>query len=353
MAILQKDRIILSITKQLNLQDKEIISKINDIIKNSNISNYENIKLLSKQIKEYLHSKNILIKHTQVLNTLSKALGYQNHHSLKSNLENLHNDNVSPVQIDMENDSNLKKLFAIKKDFINKFEIDQSCAGYFLNKSVEFHFRYNKYGVELRTKTQIEINKYLKSYGLKIHKDIIPISKIKYNNLQKIAFNILQHYQSFFNPIWYESGSYSPLLQDCYMLSYSDIKYNKNYLIVDGYFSDTYWNVINNFLDYILNFGILEDIAFFENCDYFFNYKEKYTINDIKDKLSLDLLKQERNQYIDEMEEIDNIKLYKIYDSKYNSMVQIANKIAYLIEMFSKVNQNYEKYYKLFRSQRV
>jgi len=437
MATLQKDGIMLSIPKQLNLKDKVIVSKINNIIENADITNYEDVKLLSKQIKEYLHSKNILIKHTQVLNTLSKALGYQNHHSLKSNLEKVDNT----IQIDIENDSNLKKLFIIKNEFITKFGIDVSYIAYFVHKGIEFEFIYHKYGAGSRTKKSIEINKYLKSYRLKLYRNTIPLCKIKSNNLQKVAFNILQQYQSFFTPYWYEPNTYSSRIvigeNDWYMLSYSNIKHINDLLIVDSCSSDLHWNVVNNFLDYIINFGTIKDIEFFEsclkrksysyggrmvmtlaevrrirswkkqqlllsivknkknsiretldsfkyqfdiqpymhpfivefedkenksikdiiieNCDYFFNYKKKYTINNIKNKLSLDLLKKDMYQYIDEMEEIDDddIELYKNYDSKYNSMVMIANKVEDLIDMFNEVNQNYEKYYQLLRSRSV
>ena len=69
------------------------------------------------------------------MNIISKALGYQNHHSLKSNLINLidiQKDNN--LRIDIENDSILKKIFLIKDEFINKFYIEQWHINHFIHK---------------------------------------------------------------------------------------------------------------------------------------------------------------------------------------------------------------------------
>ena len=434
MSTLNKDRILHSIVNQLNITNQVEISALTDMINSSNILDYDSIKLLSKTIKEYLKNNNIEIQHSIVLNILAKALGYQNHHSLKVNLSNLENNKI---EIDIENDSILKKFFLIKDEFLKKFHIEQWHISHFVHKGHEFEIIYQKRALGLRSKEKVEVNKYLKSYGLKPYKNTVPLFKIKYDDIRKVAFNILQHYQSFFQPIWYENDNMlrnpSSLIDTWSMLSYSDIEYkSESYLLVDSYSTDLPWNIITNFLDYLFNFGTLEDIQFFEkclkqkeyskykrstkslgevhrirewenqqvlsamvknrrntiketledmqciigiqkymypymkeleltnkksikdiiidSCDYFFNITYNYTNNDIKEKLFIDLFKIDKKEYIDTMEDIDDVELYRNYHDKNNCLELIASEIKAFIHMFKDVQKNYQKYYNLFKS---
>ena len=88
MSALNKDKIVYSIINQLNIENQVTISTLNNIVNSSNIVDYNSIKLLSNTIKKYLKNNNVEIQHSKVLNILSKALGYQNHHSLKANFIN-------------------------------------------------------------------------------------------------------------------------------------------------------------------------------------------------------------------------------------------------------------------------
>ena len=290
--------------------------------------------------------------------------------------------------------------------------------------------------MKLRSKEKIEINKYLKTYGFKPYKNIILLSKIKYDNLRKVAFNILQYYQSFFQPVWHEKdntlNNYSPIVKDWSMMSYSNINYTGNdFLLVDSYSTDLSWNIVINFLDYAFNFGTLKDIDFFEmclkqkdyskskrtiktlyehekiydwekeqvvkeivknkeatikdtlentqiqintqqymypyleefesinsksikniiveNCDYFFKLGKNNKKGNIQKKLHIDFYGLDKNQYIDNMEEIEDIELYKIYHDRYNSIKFLASKIEYIIDIFKDVEENYKAYYSLFR----
>ena len=430
MSSLDKDSIALSITNQLGLTNQVLISSLNDIINNNKIVDYDSIKSLSKIIKENLKKNNVSIKHSQVLNIISKALGYQNHHSLKANFIvpsiSLDDSNID-IKIDYDNDSELKKFFIIKKEFLDKFNIEQSYIGIDIQKDIMFDFIYQKRGMKLRSKEKIEINKYLKSHGLKPYKNTIILCKVK--DIQQVAFNILQQYQSFFKPTWIENNlnsyDYSPILNRWSMYNFSNIKHQNDLIIVDSYSSDLHWNIVKNFLDYILNFGTLDDIEFFEkclkqktysnytrktenmaksrrirkwekeqtkssmvehkqdnikdtledisynikcqqymlphikkfeydkgksikdiiieNCDYFINLN--YTINDIKEKLFIDLLNSDRNKYIEMMEDTDNT----IYKEKDKCIDFISFEIEKFIDLFNDIQSNYQMYYNLYR----
>jgi len=431
--VIDKDRISHSIINQLNLTNQFLISKINDIVKNAYIIDYDSIKTLSKEIKKCLKDNGIDIQHSIVLNIISKAIGFQNHHSLKANLENTSKEYID---IDIESDSVLKKIFLLKEEFLNKFKIEQWHISHHVYKGHQFEILYHKRGMRLRSKEKTEINKFLKSYGFKPYKNIILLSKIKYDNLRKVAFNILQHYQSFFQPVWHEQdntlNNYSPLINDWYFLSYNNIQYKSNdFLLVDSYSTDLPWNIIKNFLDYVFNFGTLEDIDFFEkclkeknyfkskrntktlgelrrinnwekeqviksivankedsikdtlknsqfkinvqeymypylkeieskssstikniiidNCDYFLKLKNNQKIENIQEKLHIELYGLAKNKYVENMEEIDDIETYRIYHDRYNTIKILASQIKYIVNIYKDVEENYKKYYSIFR----
>lgn len=265
--LLNKDRITLSIANQLSIKNQVVISTLSGIIDNTQIVDYDSIKLLSKAIKEHLTRNNIETQHSKVLNIIAKALGYQNHHSLKNNFSP---EQTTAIDIDFQNDSTLKKFYAIKDEFLSKFEIEKLQLVHGVHKGHEFDFLYHKQGIGLIRKDKIEVNKFLRAHNIKPYKNTISLFKIKYDNINKVAFNILQHYRSFFRPIWHEKdntlSNYDNMINFWYPMSYSDIRKTDGLLIVDSYSTDLPWNIITNFIDYVFNFGTIEDIEFFEKC---------------------------------------------------------------------------------------
>ena len=409
----EKSRMINSIVNQLQIKDIVIKDKMFEIISEAVLINYDSLKLLAKNLKNILE-----IQHNKILNVIAKSLGYQNHHSMKANFDKLNYKDFK-IQIG-ENDSVLKKLFLIKDEFIKKFGIEKTYILSVPSNKFEFNFGFNKEGLNLRSKEKLEINRYFNSYGMEVYKIYISISKIPKDNLIKIAFNILNKYNSFFVPIWYENddtlNSYIHLTKNWSMLSYSDIKIINNYLIVDGYSSDLPDKVIINFLDYIFNFGTLKDIEFFENClkqntqsfskndinklediarvydwenqqilnsfiksrtediretledfnysisimeymktplkqieitnnktikeiiidncVYFYNLGNKYNKNLIKEKLFVELLKKEKKDYFDMMEDIEDNDIYLTHHNICNSIEKISDEIFNFLNMY-------------------
>lgn len=409
----QKDRMINSIINQLQIKDVVIKDKMFKIVNEAVLVNYDSLKLLAKSLKNILE-----IQHSKILNVIAKSLGYQNHHSMKASFDKLNSKDLK-IQIN-ENDSVLKKLFFIKDEFIKKFGIEKAYILSVHSNKFEFNFEFNKKGLTLRSKEKIEINRYLNSYGIEVYKTYITISKISKDSLIKIAFNILNKYKSFFEPIWYENddklNNYIHLTKNWSMLSYTDIKILNNYLIVDSYSSDLADKVIINFLDYIFNFGTLKDIEFFENClkqstiliskkdinkledlarvydwenqqilssfiksrtedieetledinysisimeymriplkqieitnnktikeiiidncVYFYNLGNKYNKNIIKEKLFIELLKKEKKDYFDMMEDIEDTDIYLTHHNICNSIEKITDEIFNFLNMY-------------------
>ncbi|QKF78223.1 hypothetical protein [Arcobacter defluvii] len=409
----QKDRMINSIINQLQIKDVVIKDKMFKIVNEAILVNYDSLKLLAKSLKNILE-----IQHSKILNVIAKSLGYQNHHSMKASFDKLNSKDLK-IQIN-ENDSVLKKLFLIKDEFIKKFGIEKTYILSVPSNKFEFNFVFNKKGLTLRSKEKIEINRYLNSYGIEVYKTYITISKISKDSLIKIAFNILNKYKSFFEPIWYENNdklnNYIHLTKNWSMLSYIDIKIINNSLIVDSYSSDLADKVIINFLDYIFNFGTLKDIEFFENClkqstiliskkdinkledlarvydwenqqilssfiksgtedigetledinytisimeymrtplkqieitnnktikeiiidncVYFYNLGNKYNKNIIKEKLFIELLKKEKKDYFDMMEDIEDTDIYLTHHNICNSIEKITDEIFNFLNMY-------------------
>jgi predicted nucleic-acid-binding Zn-ribbon protein len=409
----QKDRMINSIINQLQIKDVVIKDKMFKIVNEAILVNYDSLKLLAKNLKNILE-----IQHSKILNVIAKSLGYQNHHSMKASFDKLNSKDLK-IQIN-ENDSVLKKLFLIKDEFIKKFGIERTYILSVPSNKFEFNFVFNKKGLTLRSKEKIEINRYLDSYGIEVYKTYITISKISKDSLIKIAFNILNKYKSFFEPIWYENddklNNYIHLTKNWSMLSYTDIKIINNSLIVDGYSSDLADKVIINFLDYVFHFGTLKDIEFFENClkqntqsfskndinkledlarvydwenqqilssfiksgtkdigetledinytisimeymrtplkqieitnnktikeiiidncVYFYNLGNKYNKNIIKEKLFIELLKKEKKDYFDIMEDIEDTDIYLTHHNICNSIEKITDEIFNLLNMY-------------------
>ena len=262
------ENIALSIVKQLNLTNEVTTTSLSNIIYDSSIDSYEDIKLLSLAIKDYLKTTNISIQHSKVLNIISKALGYQNHHSLKNNYSPP--VTINTIEINKDDDSPLKKIFILKDDFIKKFGIEKLEISHYIDKGHEFNFIYYKRGLKIRGKEKQLINDYLRVYNIKVYKTLLPLCKIKYQDLYRVAFNIVQHYMSFFKAVWKENptrtNSYTQLVDTWNTLSYSNIRHENDFLLVDSFSTDLPWNIILNFLDYLFKFGTIEDVNFFEAC---------------------------------------------------------------------------------------
>lgn len=315
MHTLKKDRISDSIINQLQIKDTVMCNTIADNVNKAFLVDYDSIKLLSKTLKDKLKTLGFETQHSIVLNVISKALGYQNHHSMKVNLEKDYTKSL-PIAIS-ENDSVLKRFFSIKNEFISKFNFDKTTITDTPDKQYIFQFTYEKDSISSDEKA--EIKSYLNSYGIKPYKNTIILAKIPHSKMLDISFNIVKQYRNFFVPIWEEDDdslkNYKQLHNNWSFISYSNIKIKDVYLIVDSYSSDMPHHTITNFLSYLFSNGTLKDVEFFENCLNKKHNLSKYEalpledaarVFDWQDKNELEIIKKNKKTGIKEtLEDID------------------------------------------------
>ncbi len=104
------------LSNELQINNNALIHILTSIIKSHYITNYNSLKELVKLLKVELDNYNYIIKHTILLNIISKNLGFKNHHSLK-NINTVSNDFKN---IDIHKSSNLMKFFLIRDKVFKK-----------------------------------------------------------------------------------------------------------------------------------------------------------------------------------------------------------------------------------------
>ena len=138
----ERDRISNSIINQLQIKDTVICNAISDNVNKAVLVNYDSIKLLSKTLKDKLKLLGFDSQHSIILNVISKALGYQNHHSMKKNFEK-NPSVIEDIKTSMS-DSILKRFFSIKDEFVSKFGIEKLKISNYPDKEYIFDFMYPK-----------------------------------------------------------------------------------------------------------------------------------------------------------------------------------------------------------------
>ena len=227
-----------ALNNQLQLQNKSLETLVTNIILPFDINGYEDIKTMSLNIKKMLRENGIVCQHSKIINMIAKSLGFQNQHSLSKDMNlstntNKEKENIS-YTIDLKNDSLLVKLFKAKKTLDKKYEIKKWSIDVFRGASLNFAFIYPRDNMQYAEK--VELNKFLKSSGLKPHKNTISIIKLKFKDIQDIAFNLVLHYRDFFTSIWYEgNNTYINSFDSWTMVSYNNIKIREDFICVDDY----------------------------------------------------------------------------------------------------------------------
>lgn len=90
----------------------------------------------------------------------------------------------------------------------------------------------------------------------------------------------------------------------------------------------------------ITNNKTIKDIIM-DNCIYFYNLGNKYNKNLIKEKLFVELLKKEKKDYFDMMEDIEDNDIYLTHHNICNSIEKIVDEIFNFLNMYK--NQKYLK----------
>jgi hypothetical protein len=267
------------INNNFTQQQKE---KLHFLIGTSDIIDYAGIKLLAKNIKNYLVDESYAIKHGQVLNILAKSYGFSNHHSMTASFK-------EQVRY-YEGTTNLFKIFQAREELFELFDsyhIDFKVL-YYINSGLEFILAYS-FGnipkepdsiyekIEHRQKykkykyqAKLKINKLAKEYELKPLKNTLPLMRLFHKkgiDAYKFREIIVKRYKDFFNPVWIEKGEVQSVrsLQQWFFLTYENISIRSDLLYVGSYSSDLQWHEIKNFLTFLIRYGEVDDFIFIES----------------------------------------------------------------------------------------
>ncbi|MFA6195252.1 MAG: hypothetical protein WC656_01255 [Sulfurimonas sp.] len=251
-----------SFLKQFNNKNISISS---DLLKHAidksftgNEIRYEDIKK-SNGVLHSLIKDEVAIKRTQLLSMIAVALGYENHHALKSEYERTSNKfklNLSHITDDMHP---LKKLYIIKDEMYKVLkEHDILSTSFNLSNSKrEIHLLLNLEPNEtyVRSSKQRVINEFFGKYNLKTYKNIVVIPW-KYSSYDiTTAINIITHFGAFFYPnmVIENNSAIESAIGKKMMVSFSHIHGFRNSIIVNDAMSDNPHHTVLAALEYSFN----------------------------------------------------------------------------------------------------
>ena len=260
-----------SLCSQLNLNPK-FVALFEKPISITNIETYTNIKELNKSLFDLCKLNDIEIKRTVLLNHLSKAYGYKNHHSLKNAYEQRDKRDMLSLlkSVDLNNDTILMKFFKLNRYISEKFSLDEQIFSTTPSANeIDFYWLHNsKLNDIINPEEKRQLNILLEEHGLTPYKNSLKLFSINHNELLQVSYRIIKHYRSFFYPKFFikEADELERVLDKFTMLSYNLIDKNieDNLIIVDNYASDDYIQTIKNLLEFIFNYGNINDIEILE-----------------------------------------------------------------------------------------
>lgn len=224
-------------------------------------SNYDEIKASNHKMHRQL-SDFVKIKLTVLLDMTSRALGYENHHSLKH--LSMRQQSKRPILTFMGSDHLLAK-FLMARQQIKEYMANHGLVadGFHLTggkKEVSFMFhapgkRYT------RSTLQKETNIFLKSLGFSPYKNTIQFP-IAYRTLDvQPAVEIIKQYNILFKPVWIEDpslpGGYDVIDRGSILPITFEKIYDtgKGLLRVNDYTTDLVFNIVSDALDFAFEFG--------------------------------------------------------------------------------------------------
>lgn len=243
--------------------DPEIINKIVAESFTGLESNYPEIKAANLKMHRSI-SAHIDIKLTVLLDMVSKALGYENHHALKHITERTCAKN--PDIKFTGSDHPLAKFLMAREEIKNYMHSHGLSMGRFNltpgKKEVVFMFQSpgQKY---MRSALQRETNVFFKSLGFTPYKNTIQFP-IAYRTLDvQPAVDLIERYNILFKPLWIETPSAPGGFEDIDRGSILPITFEsirdtgRGLLRVDDYTTDLVFNIVADALNF----------AFFDGTD--------------------------------------------------------------------------------------
>lgn len=213
---------------------------------------YDDIKVANGKLHKLLSAEALTVKRTVLLDMVAKAIGFENHHSLKHSQEK--DISIKDLLNFAGADHLLSKFFTMKETISqelqkNGMRFDKFKVNVSTNKIELILYTPTSY---MHSKLQQDMNKFFRSNGFKPYKDKLEFLWGYSASDPVPAMGIINRFHAFFRPLWEQgktnidvssvSGSILPL-------SYNDIRNIDDLIIVDGYSTDMPFNTVDDALN--------------------------------------------------------------------------------------------------------
>lgn len=220
-------------------------------------SNYTQIKAANLKMHRMMLSNKIDIKVTVLLDMVARAIGYENHHSLKHNSERMHKKDKD---LTFSGSEHPLAKFLMSRESIKTYmkEHGLSMGRFDLThgkKEVSFVFQSpgQRY---IHSMLQRETNIFFKSLGFTPYKNTIKLP-LAFRTLDvQPAAELIERYNTLFKPIWIENPSSPGGFEDIARGSILPITFEniydtgRGFLRVDDYTTDLVYNIVTDALDF-------------------------------------------------------------------------------------------------------
>ena len=245
------------------------IQELHYLVVTSRVTDYDEIKKLAIKIKNFLTLNHQPLKHSFILNLLSKSYGLTNHHDMSAKYKALEQP--------YENESQLAKLFSIREEviaYLNKnflefiveyqrYKQDTFCISYNLKPSDKTIWTVLNKEHDKKEERLIDgLNKILQKYKIKTEQN--SFSFFDSQEIDTISYKIVKEYHGFFKPRWVKKNWHTLANFTWNFCSYTNVSRNRDLILVDSYSTDITSDVIVDFLNFLIYFGNTNDLVFLQ-----------------------------------------------------------------------------------------
>ena len=209
---------------------------------------YDDIKVANGKLHKSLSAETLTVKRTVLLDMVAKAIGFENHHSLKHSQEK--DVSINKLSNFIGSDNLLSKFFTMKETISqelhkNGMRFERFFVDHYSKKITLMLYSPQRY---IHSKLQKEMNVFFRSYGFKPYKNLLEFTWAYSPSDPVPAMEIIHCFHAFFRPLWKEGktnwDASSVLNQSILPISYDSIHNIKDLIIVDGYSTDMPYDTV-------------------------------------------------------------------------------------------------------------
>lgn len=209
---------------------------------------YDDIKVANGKLHKSLSAEALTVKRTVLLDMVAKAIGFENHHSLKHSQEK--DVSIKKLSNFVGSDHLLSKFFTMKEIISqelhkNGMRFDRFFVDHYSKKITLMLYSPRRY---IHSKLQKEMNMFFRSYGFKPYKNLLEFTWAYSPSNPVPAMEIIHRFHAFFRPLWKEGktnlDASSVMNQSILPISYNSIHNINDLIIVDGYSTDMPYDTV-------------------------------------------------------------------------------------------------------------